>query len=82
MDTKAFIATLSVCATVLVASNMASRAQPSNSAGLTPVMDAANGVEAAGLTPSCPCPGDADCNGVVNFDDITTVLGNFGVACQ
>lgn len=29
----------------------------------------------------CPCPGDADCNGLVNFADITKVLENWGNNC-
>lgn len=29
----------------------------------------------------CPCPGDADCNGIVNFADITEVLTNWNFSC-
>jgi len=30
---------------------------------------------------NCPCPGDANCDGVVDFDDIVSVLGNWLVPC-
>ncbi len=34
-----------------------------------------------GMAPPCPCPGDADCSGAIDFNDITTVLSAWGQAC-
>ena len=35
-----------------------------------------------GVTLGGPCPGDVNGNGVVNFDDLSIVLGNFGTVCD
>jgi hypothetical protein len=39
------------------------------------------GAAAAMRGDGCPCPGDADCNGIVNFADITEVLTNWNFSC-
>lgn len=79
MDTKSFIATFVVCATALTISSLFSRAGTGAAAPAASTQPPQQAIE-LGLT-TCPCPGDANCDGAVNFDDITAVLANFGSRC-
>ncbi len=75
MDKRSFIATLCVCGTVVTSAVLFS-----NAGAPTPVVPPDAPVIQAG-GPLCPCPGDANCDGVVNFADITAVLANWNRIC-